>query len=42
VGDNIKVDLREMGIIGVNWIWLAQDRVRWQAFVNMVVNFLVP
>jgi len=24
--DNIKIDLREMGIDGANWIWLAQDR----------------
>jgi hypothetical protein len=28
------MDLREIGIHGVNWIWLAQDRVQWQAFVN--------
>jgi hypothetical protein len=28
--DNIKMDLRELGIDGVNWIRLAQDRVRWQ------------
>jgi hypothetical protein len=27
--DNIKLDLRETGIDGVNWIHLAQDRVRW-------------
>jgi hypothetical protein len=26
--DNIKMDLREIGINGVNWIWLAQDRVQ--------------
>jgi hypothetical protein len=37
--DNIKMDLRETGIDGVNWIWLAQDRVQWWAFVNMVMNF---
>jgi hypothetical protein len=36
--DNIKMDLREIGINGVNWIQLAQDRVQWQAFVNMVTN----
>jgi hypothetical protein len=29
--DNIKMDLREVGIGGVNWIRLAQDRVQWQA-----------
>jgi hypothetical protein len=27
--DNIKMDLREIGIDGTNWIWLAQDRVQW-------------
>jgi hypothetical protein len=40
--DNIKMDFRETGIDGVNWIWLAQDRVQWQAFVNMVINLQVP
>jgi hypothetical protein len=40
--DNIKMDLRDIGIDGVNWIWLAQDRVQWQAFVNMVINLQVP
>jgi hypothetical protein len=39
--DNIKMDLREMGIDGVNWIQLAQNRVWWWAFVNMVMNLLV-
>jgi hypothetical protein len=36
--DNIKMDLREMGIDGTNWIRLVQDRVRWRAFVNTVMN----
>jgi hypothetical protein len=36
--DNIKLDLREIGIDGVNWIQLAQDRVQWRDFVNMVMN----
>jgi hypothetical protein len=40
--DNIKMDLRETGIDGVKWIRLAQGRVRWQAFVNMVMNLRVP
>jgi hypothetical protein len=40
--DNIKMDLRETGMRGVNWIWLAQDRVWWQAFLNMVMNFWIP
>jgi hypothetical protein len=40
--DNIKMDIREIGINGVNWIWLAQDRVWLQAFVNMLTNLWVP
>jgi hypothetical protein len=40
--DNIKMDLREIGIDGVNWIQLAQDRVQWWASVNMVMNLRVP
>jgi hypothetical protein len=40
--DNIKVDLREIDIAGANWIQLAQDRVRWRAFVNTVMNLRVP
>jgi hypothetical protein len=27
--DNIKLVLRQMGINGANWIWLAQDRIQW-------------
>jgi hypothetical protein len=37
--DNIKMDLREIGIDGANWIQLAQDRVQWRAFVNTVIYF---
>jgi hypothetical protein len=40
--DNIKMDLRETGIDGVNWIQLAQDRVRWQAFVKTVMDLWLP
>jgi hypothetical protein len=40
--DNIKMDLREIGIDGANWIRLAQDRVQWRASVNTVMNLLVP
>jgi hypothetical protein len=40
--DNIKLDLREMGIDGANWIQLAQDRVQWKAFMNTVMNLRVP
>jgi hypothetical protein len=40
--DNIKVDLREIGIDGANWIQLAQDRVQWGAFVSMAMNLRFP
>jgi hypothetical protein len=30
--DNIKMDLKEIGIVGVNWIQLAQGRVQWRGF----------
>jgi hypothetical protein len=40
--DNIKMDLREMGFGGVNWIHLAQDRDRWRALVNTVMNLRIP
>jgi hypothetical protein len=39
--DNTKMDLREIGIAGVNCIWLAQDRVQWRAFVNTVMNLRI-
>jgi hypothetical protein len=40
--DNIKMDLREIGIDGTNWIQLAQDRVKWQSCVNTVMNLRAP
>jgi hypothetical protein len=40
--DNIKLDLREIGIDGANWIQLAQDRIQWRALVNIVMNLRVP
>jgi hypothetical protein len=36
------MDLREIGIDRANWIRLAQDRVRWRAFVNTAMNIRVP
>jgi hypothetical protein len=40
--DNIKTDVREIGIDEANRIRLAQDRVRWRASVNTVINSRVP
>jgi predicted small integral membrane protein len=40
--DNIKIDLLEIGLNVVDWIGLAQDRHRWIALVNSVINLRVP
>jgi hypothetical protein len=39
---NIKTDLLEIGFGVVDWIGLAQDRYRWRALVNSVMNLWVP
>jgi hypothetical protein len=39
---DIKMDLRGMGLGGIDWIDLAQDRGQWRALVNTVMNLWVP
>jgi hypothetical protein len=39
---NIKMDLREVGWEGVNWMHLVQDRDQWRAVVNTAMNFRAP
>jgi hypothetical protein len=39
--DGIRIDLRDIGLGGVDWIWLAQDRDRWRAVVSAVMNLRV-
>jgi hypothetical protein len=42
MSDNIKMDLQELGWWGVDWIELAQDRDRWRALMNAVMNLRAP
>jgi hypothetical protein len=40
--DNIKMDVREVGRDGVDWMDMAQDRDQWRAVVNTVLSLRVP
>jgi hypothetical protein len=40
--DNIKIDLRDIGWDGMDWIDLAQDMDQWRALVNTVMKLRVP
>jgi hypothetical protein len=40
--DKVKMELLEIGVSVVDWISLVQDRYRWRALVNSVMNLLVP
>jgi hypothetical protein len=40
--DNIRMDLLEISFCGVHWIGLAQDRDKWRALVNSVLNLRIP
>jgi hypothetical protein len=40
--DNIRMDLGEVGWGSVDWIGLAQDRNRWRALVNSLLNLRIP
>jgi hypothetical protein len=40
--DNIKIDVREIGIDWANWIQLSQDKVQWRAFVKTVMDLQIP
>jgi hypothetical protein len=39
---NIKMDLQEVGCVVMDWIELAQDKDRWRALVNVIMNLRVP
>jgi hypothetical protein len=40
--DNVKMDLREIGWDGMDWIDVAQNRYQWKALVNMVMKLRLP
>jgi hypothetical protein len=40
--DNIRMDVMKIGLEGADWIHPAQDREKWQALMNKVMNLPVP
>jgi hypothetical protein len=40
--DNIKMDILEIGLSVVDWVGLAEDRYRWRALGNLIMNLRVP
>jgi hypothetical protein len=42
VVDNIKIDFREIGLDGMDWIDLDHDKEQWKALVNTAMNLQVP
>jgi len=40
--DNIRMDLREIGRQGVEWMHVVQDRHQWRALLNTAMNFRIP
>jgi hypothetical protein len=40
--DKIKMDLSETGVVVVDWIGLAEDRYRWKALANALMNLRIP
>jgi hypothetical protein len=40
--DNIKMNVQDVGWGGMDWIYLTEDRDRWRAVVNAIMNLRVP
>jgi hypothetical protein len=42
MGEDIRMGVKEIGLEGVDWIYLAQNRYQWRAVVNAVMNLRIP